>query len=134
MVGATGFEPATTGPPVRCATGLRYAPMCRRAVSQKPGDASRRQAGAWRRQALADPLERFAVGHLAKPEIQLSALARLGEQALLGALQGEALAVEQGLDALYELEVPGPVETLAGGILLGPEQLELRLPVPQHVG
>ena len=26
MVGATGFEPATTGPPVRCATGLRYAP------------------------------------------------------------------------------------------------------------
>src|ERR687888_183982 len=27
MVGATGFEPATTGPPVRCATGLRYAPM-----------------------------------------------------------------------------------------------------------
>src|SRR5205085_7867056 len=27
LVGATGFEPATTGPPVRCATGLRYAPM-----------------------------------------------------------------------------------------------------------
>src|SRR2546423_14240099 len=26
LVGATGFEPATTGPPVRCATGLRYAP------------------------------------------------------------------------------------------------------------
>jgi hypothetical protein len=26
MVGATGFEPATTGPPDRCATGLRHAP------------------------------------------------------------------------------------------------------------
>src|SRR5215813_3166605 len=27
MVVATGFEPATPGPPVRCATGLRYAPI-----------------------------------------------------------------------------------------------------------
>src|SRR5207248_10243279 len=27
LVGATGFEPATTGPPVRCATRLRYAPI-----------------------------------------------------------------------------------------------------------
>ena len=26
MVGATGFEPATPSPPVRCATKLRYAP------------------------------------------------------------------------------------------------------------
>src|SRR5262245_22274864 len=26
MVGATGFEPATTSTPRRCATGLRYAP------------------------------------------------------------------------------------------------------------
>ena len=33
MVGATGFEPATTGPPVRCATGLRYAPMSCRPLS-----------------------------------------------------------------------------------------------------
>src|SRR5262245_54332870 len=107
--------------------------MCRRAVSQKPGDASRRQAGAERGQPLPDPLERFAVGHLTKPEIQLSALARFGEQALLGALQRETLAVEQGLDALHQLEVPGPVQALAGGVLLGPEQLELRLPVPQHV-
>ena len=28
MVGATGFEPATTSTPRRCATGLRYAPTC----------------------------------------------------------------------------------------------------------
>ncbi len=27
LVGATGFEPATPSPPVRCATKLRYAPM-----------------------------------------------------------------------------------------------------------
>ena len=26
LVGATGFEPATTSTPRRCATGLRYAP------------------------------------------------------------------------------------------------------------
>jgi hypothetical protein len=32
MVGATGFEPATTGPPVRCATGLRYAPISGRTL------------------------------------------------------------------------------------------------------
>src|SRR5438093_11556052 len=29
MVGATGFEPATTSTPRRCATGLRYAPTSR---------------------------------------------------------------------------------------------------------
>src|SRR5204863_5421094 len=42
MVGATGFEPATTCPPCRCATRLRYAPTerggckirSRRAASQ----------------------------------------------------------------------------------------------------
>ena len=28
MVGATGFEPATPCTPYRCATKLRYAPMC----------------------------------------------------------------------------------------------------------
>ena len=26
LVGATGFEPAATGPPCRCATRLRHAP------------------------------------------------------------------------------------------------------------
>ena len=37
LVGATGFEPATTGPPVRCATGLRYAPRSRaRIVPERP--------------------------------------------------------------------------------------------------
>ena len=29
MVGAAGFEPTTPSPPVKCATGLRYAPTCR---------------------------------------------------------------------------------------------------------
>ena len=32
MVGAAGFEPATPGPPDRCATGLRYAPPIGTAV------------------------------------------------------------------------------------------------------
>ncbi len=27
-VGVTGFEPATTWSQTRCATGLRYAPIC----------------------------------------------------------------------------------------------------------
>src|SRR2546422_11691593 len=60
--------------------------------------------------------------------------ARFVPEPLLGALEGEALVVEQALDAQHQLEVLLAVETLAGGILLGPEQLELGLPVAQHVG
>ena len=30
MVGAAGFEPTTPSPPVKCATGLRYAPTCQK--------------------------------------------------------------------------------------------------------
>src|SRR5262245_2086862 len=37
LVGATGFEPATTGPPVRCATGLRYAPTNEDDLRRKRG-------------------------------------------------------------------------------------------------
>ena len=39
MVGATGFEPATPSPPVRCATKLRYAPstLYSRARECSPG-------------------------------------------------------------------------------------------------
>jgi hypothetical protein len=33
MVGATGFEPATTYTPCRCATRLRYAPTSRRSAT-----------------------------------------------------------------------------------------------------
>src|SRR5438874_12133357 len=37
MVGATGFEPATTCTPSKCATRLRYAPEREREVSPDPG-------------------------------------------------------------------------------------------------
>jgi hypothetical protein len=44
MVGATGFEPATTSTPRRCATGLRYAPTegFRRRALPFTADATRR--------------------------------------------------------------------------------------------
>ncbi len=33
-VGVTGFEPATTWSQTRCATGLRYAPICECKISK----------------------------------------------------------------------------------------------------
>src|SRR5215467_3159406 len=99
MVGATGFEPATTGPPVRCATGLRYAPTAEQRFSQNPRGASRSQPGAQLQQASADAPQRLRIGGLAQPEVELlGALARFTQEALLGALQREALLVEQRLD------------------------------------
>ena len=41
MVGETGFEPATTAPPVRCATRLRHSPMFRGSWWDGRGDWTR---------------------------------------------------------------------------------------------
>jgi hypothetical protein len=60
--------------------------------------------------------------------------ARFGEQALLGPFQREPLVVEQRLDADDEVEVTPAVDPLPRGVLLGTQQLELRLPVPEDVG
>src|SRR4029453_1637511 len=70
----------------------------------------------------------------AQAEVHLRATARLGEQAFLGALEGEALVVEQRLDPQHQLQVAAPVQALARGVLLRAQQLELRLPVAQDVG
>ena len=40
MVGMAGFEPTTPGPPVKCATGLRYMPDRANPYSLKDVDAS----------------------------------------------------------------------------------------------
>jgi hypothetical protein len=45
LVGATGFEPATTGPPVRCATGLRYAPRSRAWIVARTPQRFKESAG-----------------------------------------------------------------------------------------
>jgi hypothetical protein len=58
---------------------------------------------------------------------------RLGQQPLLRALQGQPLVVQQGLDPEDQVEIAPPVQPLPGRILLGAEQLELGLPVPQDV-
>ena len=50
------------------------------------------QSRSQRSQTFADAAERVAVDVIAQPELELlGALTRLGEQALLGALQGQAL-------------------------------------------
>src|SRR5206468_12588603 len=84
-------------------------------------------------QSLAQPAERLLQGSAAQSEIHLVG-ARFAPESLLRALEGEALVVEQALDAQHQFEVFLAVETLAGGILLRPEQLEFGLPVAQHVG
>src|SRR5205085_1868346 len=125
MVGATGFEPATTGPPVRCATGLRYAPTCSLEFSQKGGGASRRQACAQRAESVAHAAQRVGVRDFAHSQLELLRLraAGLGDEALARALERQPLVVQQRLDPLHELEVATAIETLAGGILLGAQQL-----------
>src|SRR6266540_2354362 len=134
MVGATGFEPATTGPPVRCATGLRYAPTAA-PLSQSAGGLSRHEDLPDRFEARADATDgRRSLRLPGHAESQLLGPApRLGEQPLLRALQGQPLVVQQGLDPEDQVDIAPPVQPLAGRILLGAQQLELRLPVPQDV-
>src|SRR5215510_2494349 len=117
-----------------CATGLRHAPTVRRELSQITRDPSRTEARAQDAETVADALERLRVRGLLHPELELVGAARLADQPLLGTLEREPLLVEQGLDALDQLEIARPVQTLARRILLRPEQLELRLPVAKDVG
>src|SRR5499425_1152047 len=116
-----------------CATGLRHAPTVRRELSQITRAPSRTETRAQDAETVADALERLRVRGLLNPEIELVCAARLADQPLLGALEREPLLVEQGLDALDQLEIARSVQTLPRGILLGPKQLELRLPVAQDI-
>src|SRR5262249_35432707 len=118
----------------RCATGLRYAPITERRFSQVTTGASRRETRAQDGEALADPLERGRVGYLTQTQVQLlRSLARFPEQPFLRPFEREPLLVEKRLDPAHEIEVTLPVEALARGVLLGTQELELRLPVAQHV-
>src|SRR4029079_17075688 len=93
---------------------------CERELSQEPRGVSRSQPGPQGRQPLADPLEGVRVGGLAQPQVQLlrAVPARLGEQALLGPLEREALVVEQGLDGLHEPDVARATDAPRGGASL----------------
>src|SRR5215470_15603519 len=117
-----------------CATGLRHAPTFRRELSQISQGPSRTEARAQDAEPIADPLERLRVRGFLHSELELIGAPRLGDQALLGALEREPLLVQERLDALNELEVARAIQTLARRVLLGPKQLELRLPVAKDVG
>src|SRR2546422_2349404 len=116
-----------------CATGLRHAPTLKCELWQISPEPSRTQARAQHAEAVADAPQRLRIGGLFHAELELLRPARLGDEPLLGALEGQPLFVEEGLDALDQLEVARAVQTLPGRVLLRPEQLELRLPVAQHV-
>src|SRR3977135_4482307 len=117
-----------------CATGLRHAPTFRRELSQISRGPSRTEARAQDAEAIADTFERLRVRGLLHPELELVGAARLADQPLLGAFEREPLLVQERLDALDQLEVARAIQTLARRILLGPKQLELRLPVAKDVG
>src|SRR5215470_6247693 len=117
-----------------CATGLRHAPTVRRELSQITRAPSRTETRAQDAETVADAFERLGVRRFLHPELELVGAARLADQPLLGALEREPLLVEQRLDALHQLEIARPVQTLPRGILLRPKQLELRLPVAKDVG
>src|SRR5438093_12929970 len=116
-----------------CATGLRHAPTFRRGLWQISAGPSRTEARAQHPEPVADASERLRVGRLFHAELELLRAARLGDEPLLGPLQRQALFVEQRLDPLDQLEIAGAIQTLSGRILLRAEELELRLPVTQHV-
>src|SRR5499426_367951 len=116
-----------------CATGLRHAPTFRRELSQISPGPSRTEARAQDAEAIADAPERLRVRGFLHAELELIGPARLADEALFGALEREPLLVEQGLDALHELEIARAVQPLTRRILLRAEQLELRLPVAKDV-
>src|SRR5262249_52974765 len=111
-------------PSVRCATGLRYG-----------HSRSRRQTRTQRGEPVTHTLERVGVRDLAHPQLELAPIAssRLREQPLARPLEREPLVVEQRLDPLDQLEIALPIEPLASGILFGPQELELGLPVAKDV-
>src|SRR5499427_9309836 len=117
-----------------CATGLRHAPTVRRELSQITRAPSRTETRAQDAETVADAFERLRVRRFLHPELELVGAARLADQPLLGALEREPLLVEQRLDALHQLEIAWPIQTLPRGVLLRPKQLELRLPVAKDVG
>src|SRR6185369_17005080 len=117
-----------------CATGLRHAPTFRRELSQISQGPSRTEARAQDAETIADAFERLRVRGFLHSQLELIGAPRLADQPLLGALEREPLLVQQRLDPLNELEVARAIQTLARRILLGPKQLELRLPVAKDVG
>src|SRR5262249_49082798 len=70
----------------------------------------------------------------AHAQIELGGATALDEQPLFRPFEGEALVVKQGLDAQDQIEIAPPVQSLAGRVLLGAEETELRLPVAQDIG
>src|SRR5882724_2350498 len=100
-----------------CATGLRHAPTFKRGLWQISPGPSRTEARAQYAEAIADAPERLRVRRLLHAELQLLRSARLGDEPLLGTLEGQALLVEQRLDPLDELEVARAVEALSGRVL-----------------
>jgi hypothetical protein len=103
-------------------------------LSQKARDVSRTEPRAQPGQAVTDPAQGVGVADLAQSELELLGLARLGQQPLLGAFQGQPVVVEERLDAHDHVDVAPAIDALAGRVLLGAEQLELGFPVPEHVG
>src|SRR3989442_10167808 len=78
----------------------------RRELSQNLRSPSRSEACAERAEAVTDAPERLGVRHFLHAELELlGRFPGFGDEALLGALEREALLVEQGLDALDEVEV-----------------------------
>src|SRR5262245_62907516 len=136
MVGATGFEPATTCPPCRCATRLRYAPTGKgrsiyasaRAAASGAGAPSG-LPGSILRPALLEPIgQLLQLGlHLVQHQPPLGVVEsdldlRCGllafvEQRATGAGDGVAPVVEQLADAQQQLDLVGTVPAVPRPVL-----------------
>src|SRR5262245_33330967 len=114
-----------------CATGLRHAPTVKRELSQISRGPSRTEARAQDAETIADAFERLRVRGFLHAELELIRATRLAEQPLLGALERQPLLVEQGLDALNELEVARPIQALTRRVLLDRKSTRLN---SSHLG
>src|SRR6266568_1430932 len=105
-----------------------------RGLSKNIRNLSRREVSAARAKPATDAPERLGVRPFLHAELELlGRLPGFGDEALLRALEREALLVEQGLDALDEVEVAPAIEALPRRVLLRTQKLELRLPVAEDV-
>src|SRR6267154_455719 len=156
MVGATGFEPATTSTPRRCATGLRYAPtsgvdgvrerddpsrkrLRRQGVPgslPRPGPRAVRAGLQEREEPFHVPPERaehlLAVG-AGERELHLFLAAAIVQELPSRARDREPVVVEELLHLEENLHVALAIHARAAPPLLGPQHLELRLPIPEDV-
>src|SRR5690606_37439359 len=143
VVGATGFEPATSCAPCKCATRLRHAPTGRASVTEK-ADAGRRLCDGTRaatdlcRARLAAQQLQYVLElrpHLADDLLALADVAArlVTGQPLPRSADREAFLVQQTPNLADDQHVLALIVAAVAAPLDGLQLRELLLPVSEHM-